>query len=172
MKLSPIQYSKAICEIRDRLWKYTNARFRRLNRNPRTPEALSQLLYITKEALKQAYIEARKPIDVEGIKRTNEAANEAILKSKPHLANQPWRLLKTDPKEIEKQQMEGLRCLLQRIQVEIDPHHLASVPLYEEDYQPRYWEKLTLAGLVHDHKLCFPKAALRILEAKTMTAKP
>ena len=172
MKLSPIQYSKAICEIRDRLWKYTNARFRRLNRNPRTPEALSQLLYITKEALKQAYIEARKPIDVEGIKRTNEAANEAILKSKPHLANQPWRLLKTDPNEIEKQERAGLRYLLQRIQVEIDPHRLASVPLYEEDYQPRYWEKLTLAGLVHNHMLCFPKAALRILEAKTMTAKP
>ncbi len=167
-----IQYSKATCEIRDRLWKYTSARFRRLNRNPRNPEALLQHLYKTQEALKKAEIEAQQPIDVEGIKRTNEAANEAILKGNPLFANQPWRLWKTDPNEIEKQEMEGRRYSLQRLQDEMEPHRAASVPLYEKDYQPRFWEKLTRAGLVHDHMLCFPKAALRILEAKTMTAKP
>ena len=167
-----IQYSKATCEIRDRLWKYTSARFRCLNRNPRNPEALLQHLYKTQEALKKAEIEAQQPIDVEGIKTTNEAANEAILKSKPHLANQPWRLWKTDPKEIEKQEREGRRYLLQRLQHEIEPYRAASVPLYEKDYQPRYWEKLTLAGLVHDHRLCCLTTALSILEAKTMTAKP
>jgi hypothetical protein len=73
--------------------------------------------------------------------------------------------------ESAKQRSGGL-CEKCGSKTKTEPHHSASVPLYEKDYQPRFWEKLTRAGLVHDHMLCFPKAALRILEAKTMTAKP
>jgi hypothetical protein len=61
---------------------------------------------------------------------------------------------------------------LQRFQDGMEPYRAASVPLYETYYQPRFWEKLTRAGLIHDDMLCYPKAALRIFEANTKAAKP
>ncbi len=165
-----IQYAKATCDLRDRLWKFTNAHFRRLNRNPRNPDALLQHLEVTQEVFEKAKIEVQRPINVEGIKKNNEAANKALLQRNPHLAEQPWRLWKTDPRKIAEQEKEGRRYKLEHLQEEMEPHRAASVPLYERDYQPRYWNKLVRAGLIHDGMVCFPKAALRLLEAKTTEA--
>jgi hypothetical protein len=164
-----IQHSKATCELRDRLLKFTTAHFRRCHIR-RTPEELLQHLYKTQAALEQAEIEARRPIDAEAIKKRNEVANNALLKKKPSLANEPWRLWKTDLREIVQREKDRRRDSILHLREEMEPHRAAGVPLHERDFQPRYWKKLTRAGLIHDEMLCFHKAALALLEAKTKEA--
>lgn len=169
MTAPSIEQAKAICEIRDRLWKYTRKSFRRLRGEPRGPQELLQHLTKIHEKLMKAKGEAARPIteqEIEKRRKGRDRLNAEFLSKRTRCLDANHQQWPTDDKSIIKAIQEQRRAVTENLCRDMEPDISASMPLYEMHYQRQHWLRLAGAGLVHDGMICSPEDALRFLEAK------
>jgi hypothetical protein len=168
MSAPTIEQAQAICAIRDRLWQYTRKSFRRFNK-PRDAEALLLHLADLHERLLPAEAEAARIIPPDEIERRcqrTKELNAEIYARRAKYLEPGYQHFRTDAQSIREEMARMTAGAIERLQRDMEPDEAASLPLYESQYQPRYWARLCAAGLVHDGIIRDPAEAARFFEAK------
>jgi len=152
--------AKAICAIRDRLWKYTRKSFRRFS-EPRDAEALLLHLADLHEKLKRAEAEAVRVIPDDEIERCIKRRielNAEIYAKRAKYVELGYQHFSTDAQSVREELARANQNSIERYQRIMEPDDAASIPIYDSQYQPRYWAQLCEAGLVHDGMIRDPAA--------------
>ncbi len=168
-KLPTIEHAKAICEIRDRLWNYASKNFRRWNESPRSPDELVEYLLSRFQKLTEAEAEAARPIsqqEIEDNRRSREEINARPPRVIKFVGVLERKKLGTDDDTIVDAINNERQAKVEHLQSLLELQKVALIPVYESDYQPRHWIRLSGAGLIHDDMVCDPAAALAFLETK------
>jgi hypothetical protein len=160
--------AKAICAIRDRLWKYTRKSFRRFA-EPRDAEALLLHLADLHKKLQRAEAKAVRVIPADEIERCikrREELNAEIYAKRAKYVEPGYQHFSTDAQSVREELAQANQNIIEAYQRSMEPDEAASIPIYGSQYQPRCWAQLCEAGLVHDEMIRDPAEAARFLEAK------
>ena len=119
--------------------------------------------------MQRAEAEAARVIPPEEIERRcqrRKQFNAEICAKRAKHPDSGYQYFRTDAQSIREEMAMMSQSAIERLQRNMEPDEAATVPLYESQYQPRYWAQLCAAGLVHDDMIRNPAEAARFFEAK------